>query len=441
MTATAQSSVSVAIACGGTGGHLFPGLAVADCLLQRNCKVTLLVSPKEVDQQALKNVTGMGIITLPAIGLTRNRRLAFALAFIHSYRVARKHFKSNPPRAVLAMGGFTAAPPLLAGKRLGAASFLHESNTIPGRANRWLSRFADGAFVGFPTAAERLHNLNVTVTGTPVRKQLRARNAPVCRQALGLDPARPVVLVMGGSQGAHTINSLLIESLSVLTQIGPDWQWLHLTGPADLDAVKRAYASANCRAAVHAFLAEMDLALGAATAVISRAGASSLAEFAALRLPPILIPYPTATDNHQYYNAWAFAQSGAASVLEQQQANPEALAHLLTPLIEDQSTRTKMQAALAQWHNPDAAERIASRMLAAIGVSYTNPAPENPGQSMPAISQAFKDQKTGDSTQILQALRPGPIQPGAGLNAVECPAFAGAAPSCLKAAEAAIFDS
>ena len=125
----------VAIACGGTGGHLFPGLAVAEELSRRQCVVTLLISPKEVDQQAVKTVSGLEVVTLPAVALTRRGFLGFVRGFWKSYWTARKLFRSRPPHAVLAMGGFTSAPPVLAGKFLGARTFLHESNTLPGRAN------------------------------------------------------------------------------------------------------------------------------------------------------------------------------------------------------------------------------------------------------------------------------------------------------------------
>src|ERR1051325_1156638 len=161
----------IAIACGGTGGHLFPGIAVAEQLARRGCRVTLLISTKEVDQQAVKAVIGMEVVTLPAVGLTRGRVLAFLAGFWKSYRAAKKIFQSDPPQAALAMGGFTSAPPILAAKHLGAKTFLHESNTIPGRANRWLSRVVDQAFVGFPQAAGRLHTHNAVTTGTPVRPQ------------------------------------------------------------------------------------------------------------------------------------------------------------------------------------------------------------------------------------------------------------------------------
>ncbi len=139
----------VAIACGGTGGHLFPGLAVAEELKQHGCAVTLLISPKEVDQQAVKSATGLKIATLPAVGLSEGKRLAFARGFLRSFRGSRKLFRAEPPEAVLAMGGFTSAAPLLVGRMLGAPVFLHESNTIPGRANRWLSRLVyQAAFWG-----------------------------------------------------------------------------------------------------------------------------------------------------------------------------------------------------------------------------------------------------------------------------------------------------
>src|SRR5436190_691431 len=130
---SAQSNAPlVAIACGGTGGHLFPGVAVAEQLLLRDCDVTLLVSPKEVDQQAVKNVVGMEIATLPAIGMTRGNLAAFGAGLVRSWRAARTLFRRRPPQAVLAMGGFTSAPPVVAGNSFGAATFLHESNTIPG---------------------------------------------------------------------------------------------------------------------------------------------------------------------------------------------------------------------------------------------------------------------------------------------------------------------
>lgn len=362
-----QPPVRVAIACGGTGGHLFPGLAVAEQLAGRGCVVTLIISPKDVDQRAAENVSGMDVVTVPAVGLSRGGEMTFIRGFIQSYRATAKRFRSSPPQVALAMGGFTSAPPMLAARRTGAWTFLHESNTIPGRANRWLSRIVHRAFVGFPTAAGRLHNRNVTITGTPVRRHFQAREATICRASLGLDPARPVLLVMGGSQGASGINQLVLQSLPLLASRAPDWQWFHIAGPGEAVKVAHAYKGLRLKAVTHPFFAQMELALGAATVAVCRAGASSLAELAAMRVPAVLIPYPAATDNHQFHNARAFEATGAARLLEQKAATPEILIPLLSDLIEKPAVHVKMQAALAGWHTPSAAEQIVEAMLAVVG--------------------------------------------------------------------------
>jgi UDP-N-acetylglucosamine--N-acetylmuramyl-(pentapeptide) pyrophosphoryl-undecaprenol N-acetylglucosamine transferase len=237
MKTNASTPPWVAIACGGTGGHLFPGLAVGELLRAANCRVSLLVSPKEVDQQAVKSVSGIEISTLPAVGLSRGHALAFLAGFIRSYRASYKQFRSAAPDAILAMGGFTSAPPLLAGKRHGARVFLHESNSIPGRANRWLSRIVEQAFIAFPSAADRLHASEVSVCGTPVRNVFRGLDARACRVALGLDPERPTVLVMGGSQGASGVNTLVMDALSLVGQAMSQLQWIHVAGSRDFALV------------------------------------------------------------------------------------------------------------------------------------------------------------------------------------------------------------
>ncbi len=357
----------VAIACGGTGGHLFPGLAIAGQLKQHGCDVALLVSPKQVDQQAVKTARDLEIFTLPAVGLQNRNYLAFAGSFVKSLMAARKIFRRRRPDAVLAMGGFTGAPPVFVAKDMSTKTFLHESNSVPGRANRFLARFVDEAFVGFPDAAGRLRTKKISATGTPVRPQFLSDSrlaASNCRVLLGLDPQRPTVLVVGGSQGASGLNALIVSALPLLA--GKNWQWLHLTGANDCEKVQAAYAAHGMKAMVKPFLAEMDLALGAATASVSRAGASSLAELAALRLPSLLVPYPAAADNHQFFNARAFEATRAARLLEQKGARAETLASLLVELMEDESSRATIQAALAQWHAPRAAEQIAETILAVI---------------------------------------------------------------------------
>lgn len=353
----------VAIACGGTGGHLFPGLAVAEQLAARDCAVTLLVSPKEVDQQAVQQVRGMNVATLPAVGLSAGKRLAFLQGFVLSYRASSRLFKAQPPAAALAMGGFTSAPPILAAKRLGARTFLHESNTIPGRANRWLSRVVHHAFVGFPQAAQRLHTRQNSTTGTPVRAPFHGLDRAACRTRLQLDSHAPVLLVTGGSQGASGLNDLVLSSLPLLARALPQLQLLWLTGTNDFEKARQAMTAGSVRGAVHPFLPEMHLALGAADVVVSRAGASSLAELAAARAPAVLVPFPAATDNHQLHNAVAFVEAGAARLLEQRTGTPEALVQLIQELASNESVRAAVREALGQWHAPRAAEVIAENIL------------------------------------------------------------------------------
>ncbi len=186
MTRSGAKTPFVAIACGGTGGHLFPGLAVAGELKKRGCRAALLISPKDIDQQAVKTARDAEIFTLPAVGLQNRNYFSFAGSFVKSLFAARKIFRRSKPDAVLAMGGFTSAPPVLAAKMSGARTFLHESNTIPGRANRFLARFVDEAFVGFPETAARLRAGKVTRTGTPVRPQFSIGGTPS-----GPNPAMP----------------------------------------------------------------------------------------------------------------------------------------------------------------------------------------------------------------------------------------------------------
>ncbi|MFO1497428.1 MAG: UDP-N-acetylglucosamine--N-acetylmuramyl-(pentapeptide) pyrophosphoryl-undecaprenol N-acetylglucosamine transferase [Verrucomicrobiota bacterium] len=376
----------IAIACGGTGGHLFPGLAVAEVLRQWDCAIALLVSKKEVDQEAIKFAADMRVVTLPAVGLQNWRWAAFVRGCWHSYRLCRRAFLDLRPRAVLAMGGFTSAPPVLAGKSHRAATFLHESNSIPGRANRWLSPWVDEVFISFPTAARRLYNQCIRSVGTPVRPAFKPVDPVPCRIALGLAPEKPVLLVMGGSQGASGINRLMEGAIAQLGQTAPELQFLHLTGPDDCEKVRSSYASHGRRAVVRPFLSEMELALGAATVVVNRAGASSLAEVAAMRVPCILIPFPYATDNHQLFNARAAAESGAARLLEQFKTTPALLAETIQSLLYDLAAQARMRAALERWHFPKAAEEIAGHICARLGLPRpeSSPAPED-APAMPAV--------------------------------------------------------
>lgn len=374
------SNTHVAIACGGTGGHLFPGLAVGRELSARGARVTLLVSPKEVDQEAIRGLTGIHAATLPAVGLQGRNYGAFLLGFARAWGAARRRFldrsdAQRPPDAILGMGGFTAAPPMLAGRHLGAATFLHESNTIPGRANRLMARWTREAFTGFEETVARLGGNRVRCTGTPVREQIahlrHHRDAAAAKACLGLDPAKPVLLITGGSQGARGLNQWVCATLPGLAAELPELQFIHLSGTPDHATVQGVHQPLGRRSLVRPFLAEMHLALAAADAVISRAGASSLAELAALRLPSVLIPLPTAQDNHQFHNADALARRGAAMLLTQNAPDPQRLRSGVVALLRDAELRASMQRAMGEMDRPEAASVIAESILEHLRQPFT----------------------------------------------------------------------
>ncbi|HVK57794.1 MAG TPA: undecaprenyldiphospho-muramoylpentapeptide beta-N-acetylglucosaminyltransferase [Candidatus Kapabacteria bacterium] len=353
----------VAIACGGTGGHLFPGMAVGEKLLERGCEVALLVSNKEVDQLGARGATGMEIISTPAVPLLKGNLPKFLRTFWQSFLQTRRLFKTRKPAAVLAMGGFTSAAPIFAGRVVGARTAVHESNSIAGRANRLLAPWVNHVFIGFASAAHQLGNRSVQFTGTPVRSQFEPLDPAPCRMALGLDPDSPVLLVMGGSQGASAINKAVLEAVPLLQQQIPNIQFLHITGTGNFEGIGASYKAITNRARVFPFLREMEMALGAASVAISRAGASSLAEIAAMQLPSILVPYPTAADDHQYHNARAFAQPGAARMIVQSQLRSDHLASLVTEIVGDEFIARQMKDELLKWHYPSAADQIIKTLL------------------------------------------------------------------------------
>ena len=362
-------SKRVAIACGGTGGHLFPGIAVGDALIARGCEVMLLVSPKEVDQTAVKSAYGMEVESLSMIGLGRNP-LKFGCKFLSSTNSCRKLFLKNCPTAVLAMGGFTSLPPVIVGKMMGSKIFLHEANAVPGRAVRMLSSFADEVFVQFPNSLPRVLGTDVLATGLPVRAAIEPIPKADARTVLGLADDLPVLLIMGGSQGAEAINRVVIESLPYLVKLLPKIQFIHLTGNRNSEPIKSTYDALGLRAVVRPFLTEMEYALGAADLVISRAGGSSLAEFSSMELPAILVPYPSAVDDHQRFNARAFVEIGAARCFHQKQLKPSLLTKQLKELFGRPEKLKKMAESMKQWKSDCATEEVVKRIYEVCGWEY-----------------------------------------------------------------------
>jgi UDP-N-acetylglucosamine--N-acetylmuramyl-(pentapeptide) pyrophosphoryl-undecaprenol N-acetylglucosamine transferase len=357
------------IACGGTGGHLFPGLAVAETLKARGHEVLLFVSEKEIDSTALQAHPEFRSEKLPSIGLpsmvVSPAFLRFLRRFWESYRRCRSVYRKVRPSVILGMGGFTSTAPILAARMSGLPSFVHESNAIPGRANRLAARFATRVLLGFEDCRERFPGASCVVTGTPVRKTL---GHPMPREealkAFQLDPSRTTLLVTGGSQGATGINQLLIKTAPLLS--AANLQIIHLTGKNDDRLAAANYQRDGIPHYVAPFHHRMEEAYSAADLVISRAGASSLSEQAVFGLPAILIPYPYATDDHQKANAAIFVRAGAAEIVDEKEARPEFFSVLVSNLLEDSARRAAMSEAAKKLSPDSAADNVADVMERAV---------------------------------------------------------------------------
>ena len=363
----------IMIACGGTGGHLLPGLAVAESLLERGHTVRMLVSEKAVDQTALKALhlddqhgKRLSVCPISAIGYTGVKQMAkFGAHLAKATRDCATLCTEFAPDVTLGMGGFTSAPAVLASRWKHATVLIHESNAIPGKANRLVGQLAHHIALGLADCAKFFGSRPVTVTGTPIRAALRRGKVADAYERLGLKRGRHTVLVVGGSQGAHAINDTIASALPWLDTWTDRVQFVHLSGAKDEAFAREAYERNGFNAKVMGFCSEMELAYSAADLVISRAGAATLTEIAAFGLPAILIPYPHAGGNHQTHNASVFERAGAARLIEQADLGHmhvtmgERLAEIITNILDDDERRQRMAAAAQVLAVLDAQERIA----------------------------------------------------------------------------------
>ncbi len=363
------------IAAGGTGGHLFPGLAVGEVLLARGHEVMLLISEKEIDAVATKGRDGFRIEKFPGIGMPKifsPAIIGFAFRFWKGLRRCKALFREWKPAAVLGMGGFTSTAPILAGRSRKVPTFVHDSNAIPGRANRLNARYVTKVLLGFKECAKFFPKAACEVVGTPLRSALLQ---PVDKNAalagFGLQPGRRTLLVMGGSQGAHGINVAVSSAAAKLKSLS--WQAIHLAGAQDEQAMHEAYQREGVPASVAAFHHRMEEAYAAADLAIARSGAASLAELSHFGLPSILIPYPFAADDHQTANAKIYEDAGAAVLMRQTDATPEALAEKISALLSEPALLAEMSQRSRALAPDNAAERVADVVL-----SSCKPNPANP---------------------------------------------------------------
>ena len=346
------------IAGGGTGGHLFPGVAVAEELRaqEADAAVRFVGTKRGIEARVLPElgwelevIEVSGLKTVGTLGTIRGLfRLPKALW------QARKAVKRFKPDAVIGVGGYASGPVVLMARLAGIPTAICEQNSIPGLTNKILGRFVRAVFLSFEESRRFFKPKKIVMSGNPVRRDLLAKLL-----APGPSEASDAihVLVCGGSQGAVAVNELAAEALSALSRETP-LSIVHQTGENSLEATAKRYADASVTADTRAFIKDMASAYQRADVIIGRAGATTVAELAIAGKPAIFIPYPFAADNHQEINAREMATAGAALMFKQSELTADKLAGALRPLLVDSAKRTAMGAAMKALAKPLAATAV-----------------------------------------------------------------------------------
>lgn len=359
-----MSSGSIVLAGGGTGGHIAPGLALAERFaeLVPDFHCVFACSTRAVDAQMLEHA-GVDFVPIPAEHLSTRpaKLLRFARAFLAGRARAKRLFREKNTRVVIALGGFVTGPVVSAASAAGIPVILLNLDARPGKANRWVAKRA--AKVLTAVATPEMPRFAERVIGMPIRRAAIAPgNREHCRAALGLDPGLHTLLVTGASQGAKSLNDLLAMLLRERRPAFSGWQVLHLVGGGDRAGVEEAYREAGVKAKVVPFLHEIGLAWGAADAALSRAGANSVAEAVLNSTPTVFAPYPYHDDQHQKANAAPLAREGLAMLADDRidaAANMESIGAALVALMTETPRRESMRAALGARPRLDAADAIA----------------------------------------------------------------------------------
>lgn len=356
---------------GGTGGHLFPALAIAEHLrlIDPRTRCVFLCSRRPLDADILRQA-GVSFAPIPALplGLRPPALARFIGSWGGAVRAARSAIRGarrgGTTVELVAMGGFVSAPAARAARAERVPVTLVNLDAVPGKANRWVARGARRVLTATPVAGR-----SWMLVGPIVRPAaLAPAPSGACRRHFGLDPGIPTLLVTGASQGARSINDLLIRLADQGALAG--WQVIHQTGAGDRDRVSAAYARSGVAAAVHEFVADMGRAWGAADLAVSRAGAGSVAEAWANGVPAVFLPYPHHRDGHQRENAAVLSRVGAAVVAEDAidaEANAEGAGRIIRDLARDAGRREAMRAAFASLGRADGAARAAHILLGVSG--------------------------------------------------------------------------
>ena len=356
---------------GGTGGHIYPAVAVAEQIvnIRPSAKIHFFCSRRRIDKQVLGQ-TGFEHTALPAKGFSVRPRelIGFCSSFLESYKIAKEAISENRAAVVVGVGGFVSAPVCWAAHRCEVPIALLNVDILPGRANKIIARWAGEIFVQFeetmPYFAPKKRK--VSVVGCPLRSGFSRPRPDEAKQQLGLDRKKKILLITGASSGSQNINTTICSLLEKLNAFAHDWQIVHLTGRGNLEEVSSEYGDVQISHKVVGYFDDMPNLLAAADLVVGRSGAVSVAEYAAAAVPSICMPYPYHRDRHQYLNAGKLVEAGAALIVDDlpdEKDRAEWLWEELEGLMKDQEKRQQMAEACRAIAKLDADLKIAEKLL------------------------------------------------------------------------------
>ena len=357
------------MACGGSGGHIFPAIGVAEEIRSRHPDVRIFFAcgKKEIEETIFRGIPEENIVEIESAAFEGGRALwrpLFLIKLFRGFMDSRAFLKKEKPGLVAGFGGYFSFPVVLAAKSLGIRSIVHEQNVIPGVANKTLARWTDGVAISFSETQKYLPRCRVVAcTGNPVRSLIEKKCREEAMKYFGFSPQKITALVLGGSQGAESINQFFLESLSLLPgRVKDRMQVLHLCGRMLPEEAERLCRSHGVYGKAYSFFDRMDLVYNAADFALGRAGATFLAEMESKKIPAILIPYPFA-GAHQKENARVFQQSNPATILEQENVTAQKLAALIEECVAQAKRQPENGSGVSIPSTPGARVRLADFML------------------------------------------------------------------------------
>ena len=358
-------NIRLIITGGGTGGHLFPGISLAQAMMQANsdCEVLFIGTDRKVDKTALADL-GFTVMTIKSQGIKGKKLSAKIMALLQQPAAlfeAAGIIRKFKPDLVFGVGGYVSGPVILAARLLGIKTCIHEQNSIPGLANRVLGYIADRIFVSLPGSEKYFPESKTILSGNPVRRAI-VEEAKKMRQKKYQEPL--TLLILGGSQGARPLNSLMLAAAeNTLVERTPLPQIIHQTGEHDEVYVREKYAELGITAQVKSFFSDMAEIYAQADLVISRAGATTLAELTVFHKPVILVPYPFAADNHQEINGSYLVEAGGGLMFRQSELDGKKLGRAIMRLLSDTKLLAEMSANSGKVAKPEATETIVTRCM------------------------------------------------------------------------------